>query len=170
MKALFIVVPILLIGGAVGAGFMGVINIPGITPKKPPVTKKDAAEKQPTDEGSATTDTIEGQQVTVDPGAQSTPTDPPDNVRPTEPDPKKADPSTDPEQGAKALAKYWDEIEIAKLIPITETYKEPELAQVLFYMQKAKVAELLSTVNSARAASLSRELQRLASVVKQEAP
>ena len=34
MKPLLIIVPILLIGGVIGAGAMGVIPIPGISPKK----------------------------------------------------------------------------------------------------------------------------------------
>ncbi len=162
MKALFIVVPILLIGGALGAAFMGVINVPGITPKKTAAAKSAPEEQPATDDESTATDEVEDQQVSADTGTQSPPAEPLRSAA----QPK---PNTDPEQGAKALAKYWDEIDIAKLIPITETYKESELAQVLYFMQKSKVAELLSSVSSDRAARLSRELQRLASVVKEEA-
>jgi hypothetical protein len=162
MKALFIVVPILLFGGALGAAFMGVISIPGITPKKTAAAKSVPKEQQATGDESTATDSVEDQQVTADTNAQEPPTEPSRAVS----EPK---PITDPELGAKALAKYWDEIEVTKLIAITETYKEPELAQVLFFMQKSKVAELLGSVSSERAARLSRELQRLASVVKVEA-
>jgi hypothetical protein len=162
MKALFIIVPILLIGGALGAASMGIINVPGVTPKKAEAKKTAEEAEQPQDDESTQTDTVEDQQVTS--GAQ---TQEPAS-EPARSEPPKA--NTNPEQGAKALAKYWDEIDIAKLIPITETYKEQELAQVLFFMQKTKVAELLSAVSADRAARLSRELQRLASVVKEEAP
>ncbi len=161
MKALFIVVPILLIGGALGAGFMGVINIPGVTPRKAPIVKKETTEQPTADDESTATDAVEDQQVTADP---------PTTGQSGSATPRTDDPNMDAEQGAKALAKYWDEIDVAKLIPITETYREHELAQVLFFMQKAKVAELLSTVDAERAARLSRELQGLASVVKPEAP
>jgi hypothetical protein len=164
MKPLFIIVPILLIGGTLGAAFMGVVNIPGVTPKKAEAKKQEPAqENEPTEETQPTDET--GQAATIedpDLASQSEPSQPA-QVQPQQP-------ATDPAQGAKALAKIWDEIDTSKLLPITDTFKESDLAQVLFYMKKDKVADVLGAVDADRAAKLSRELQRLASVVVTETP
>jgi hypothetical protein len=162
MKPLFIVVPILLIGGTVGAAFMGVINVPGVTPaKKAEAKAKPNAEPEQTAEGSES--------------EPSEPTDvdqaPIETDEPSLTEDKPATPQSDPVQGAKALAKYWDAIETNRLLPITDTYSEPDLARILIHMQKSKVAEILGAVTPDRAAKLSRELQKLASVVpEQEQP
>lgn len=164
MKPLFIIVPILLIGGTLGAAFIGVVNIPGVTPKKAEAKKQEPAQENlPTEETEPTDQSGEGAAI-EDPGlaSQSGP------AQPLQEQPQQQ--VTDPAQGAKALAKIWDEIETSKLLPITDTFKESDLAQVLFYMKKDKVANVLGAVDADRAAKLSRELQRLASVVVTEAP
>ena len=165
MKPLLIITPILLIGGILGAGFMGIVPIPGISPKKA-VAKSSEMYGEGKEETTTLTqdEPVEDQEYVEPP-----PTAPEPTVTQVQTTTQTITPARDPEKGARALAKYWDEIEINKLIPITETYKDPELAQVLYFMQKAKVAELLSRVRADRAASLSRELQRLASIVKPEA-
>jgi hypothetical protein len=171
MKPLFIILPILLVGGFVGAAAMGVVHVPGISPKKAQgkanaVYSADAGgEVAATDTTDTTdqTDTAEATEPTTGPAAEEAQTPPDVNVTATQ---QTTTPTENVEQGAKALAKYWDEIETPKLIPITETYKDAELAQILYFMDKKKVAELLSRVSAERAASLSHELQRLASVVK----
>jgi len=155
MKPLLIILPILLIGGTVGAAYMGVINVPGVTPTKTDATITEEA--QPTEEEAApeqsTSETTEDFQSTA-----STNPNQPEQIRTN---PNNAEPNI--AQGAKALAKYWDEISVQRLIPITDAYGDKDLAHVLFFMQRTKVAELLSSVSADRAAKLSRELQQLAS-------
>lgn len=169
MKPLFIIVPILLVGGIIGAGFVGVVPIPGITPKKADAKAgamygeaEDSAIQE--DQNVKTEEPISevpvNEQGTV--GGEET-SEPPAVTVTSE---QASEPARDPIKGAKALAKYWDEIEVTKLIAITETYSESELAQVLYFMQKKKVAELLTRVSAERASKLSRELQKLASVVE----
>ena len=137
MKALFIIVPILLVGGAFGAAKMGVIQVPGISPKKVEAKKQgepNAEQNQPVDaETMDQTDLTEptdsaAQQPQIQPAIEQTET------------------PTDPEAGAKALAKYWDAIPTNKLVPITDTYSEKDLALVLQFMQKPKVAEIMGAI------------------------
>lgn len=71
----------------------------------------------------------------------------------------------DPEEGAAKLAKLWNEIEAPQLLAISKDWKDPELARVASKMDPAKVAEVLAAMPPKRASSLSREMQRLASVV-----
>ena len=155
MKPLLIILPILLIGGTIGAAYMGVINVPGVTPTKAKAANPEEAqpgEEEATQEQS-TSETTEDFQA-ASPSSPNSQTAELPNSQTSMPDAA---------QGAKALAKYWDEISIQKLIPITDAYGEKDLAQVLFFMQRTKVAELLSSVTAERAAKLSRELQHLAS-------
>lgn len=154
MKALFIVGPILLIGGVLGAAFMGVVNIPGVTPKKS-VAKAQAmygesAELEPVSE-----------EVAPEEEAIEEPVAPP----PAE-TPKPSAPEADAEKGAMELAKYWGAIPTKSLLPIIENFDEKELALVLQFMPKDKVAEILGKIEPLRAAGLSKELRRLASIVK----
>lgn len=154
MKALFIVVPILLVGGAFGAAKMGVIQVPGISPKKVEAKKQDPEQKQAEEKAQGQEEEQVQEQVQEQ---EQAPTTAPVTETPT-----------DPEAGAKALAKYWDAIPTNKLIPITDTYSEKDLALVLQFMQKPKVAEIMGAIDADRAANLSRELQRLASIIKPE--
>ena len=74
-------------------------------------------------------------------------------------------PKTDPDLGARQLAKIWNEIKTGDLVKIADGFDDDELGLVMFYMQKSKVAEVLAKVTPARAAKLSKEIQRLASIV-----
>ena len=159
MKALIIAGPILLVGGVLGAGFMGVINIPGLTPKK--ASAKAAAMYG---EGKDLVAPIEDA-VEEKPVAEAAPADKPAVKIVADQGPK-----TDPEKGARELAKYWGAIETKSLLGIIESFDDKELALVLSFMAKDKVAEILSKVEPLRAATLSKELRRLASVVKEETP
>lgn len=84
---------------------------------------------------------------------------PPSTVREVPP------PTIDPEEGATKLAKLWNEVETPKLLAIAKDWKDPELARVATKMDPGKVAEVLGALPPKRASSLSREMQRLASVV-----
>ena len=74
----------------------------------------------------------------------------------------------DPAEGAARLAKLWNELESDKLLAIAKDWKDPELARVAARMDPGKVAEILAAMPPRRASSLSREMQRVASVVPVE--
>ena len=147
-KILLIVLPVLLLGGGfVGLAVAGVIKVPGLTPKKP-VTKAMYGESAKKDDAKA-----------------------PEAKKPVA---KKADappvaaskpPTVDPEAGAKKLAQLWNGIPTAQLVEIAKSYKDDELAKVLVVMDPEKVAEVLGVLDAKRSAKLSRELQRVASVL-----
>lgn len=141
-KALLILAPIvllILIGGGVG-GFLFVKKLGPFAKKSVP-----AAPEKPK---------IAKKRVTPPPSAATTLV--------------KTLPSTtklDPEEGAAKLAKLWNEVDSKKLLAIAKDWKDPELARVTAKMDPAKVAEILSALPPKRASSLSREMQRLASIV-----
>lgn len=154
MKALFIIVPILLVGGVLGAGYMGYINIPGVTPKTAQGKADDMYGEGAEELYGEQTDDIEPPLFEeLEPVDAVTLT-----VEPTEPE-------VDPDLGARLLAKIWNEIKTADLVKIADGFNDEELGIVLFYMEKSKVAEVLAKVDPDRAAKLSKEIQRLASIV-----
>lgn len=141
-KILFIVLPVVLIGGgAVGAAMMGVINIPGLTPAK----KKSAATAQYTEEKEA------------EPMVENSP---PEEEMPPAPI-AEAEPPPDLEKGRRGLAKLWNEMEVPTLIAIVADWKDEELAAQLRYLEPEKTAELLSGLKPGRASKLSRLLQEI---------
>jgi hypothetical protein len=73
--------------------------------------------------------------------------------------------TTDPDRGRKRLAKLWNQVDTARLVVITESWRDPELAQILARMEPDKVAEFLGTVEPQRASNLSRAIQREAARV-----
>ena len=154
MKALFIIVPILLVGGVLGAGYMGYIEIPGVTPK----TAQGKAEEM-YGEGA---DELYGEPVDDLEPLPFEDEEPIDEVTVTV-EPKR--PEIDPDLGARQLAKIWNEIKTSDLAKIAVGFSDKELGLIMFYMQKSKVAEVLAKVSPARAAKLSKEIQRLASIV-----
>lgn len=154
MKALLIIVPILLVGGVLGAGKMGYINIPGVTPKS---VQGRADEMY--GEGA---DELYGEPIEeIEPLSIEEELPEEEAVAAAEPE----KPKIDPDLGARQLAKIWNEIKTGDLVKITDGFDDDELGLVMFYMQKSKVAEVLADVTPARAAKLSREIQRLASIV-----
>lgn len=143
-----ILLPVLLIGGVAGAGFMGFINIPGLTPKKPAKAAKLYTEGE---DGKSKT--------TVKPAAvKSTP--------PPKPRPKPAATAPDVEAGAKRIAKLWGQIETPKLLAMVADWKDPDLARVMGYLDAAKAAELLAAMDPKRASRLSQEIQKHAAAPK----
>lgn len=139
-KAIFIVLPLLLVGGGVvGAAMMGVINVPGLSPAK----KKAAATKLYTEEKE--------EEPVVKREA------PPENVEPPKPDMVR---------GRKALAKLWNEMDSTVIAQIAADWKDEELAQQLQYLQSEKTAEVLTTLAASkpeRASKVSKLLQEIAS-------
>lgn len=122
MKALFIITPILLVGGIIGAGFMGIVPIPGITPKKAEAKANalytEGAEQPATEQEPS----VEEEKIEPPAGATKTGIDTPiqdPSMQPKTESPTvtvttqhASEPARDPVKGAKALAKYWDEIEV----------------------------------------------------------
>ncbi len=74
-------------------------------------------------------------------------------------------PTLAPEKGEETVAELWNGIEVTKLLEITKGYKDSELAKILLKMDADKVSEFLAALEGGRAAKLSRELQKQASVV-----
>lgn len=147
MKALMIVVPILVVGGVLGAGFMGVLNIPGLTPKKAQA-KAQAQYGEPTDPATAVSEETEQAE---EPTAGSTVV--------------ASDVETDAQQGTTAIAKIWAELPPKKVIEISGEYKDDELATILLAMPRENVATILGQLPADKAAKLSKEMQRIASIV-----
>jgi hypothetical protein len=132
-KVIMIVVLLLVLGGAVvGLGMAGVVQIPGLTPKKkaPAPVVEAIVEKKPV--------------VKKEPKPQPTP---------------KTD---DPEKGHIAVAELWNEMDLKALLPLTDKWREAELAPILAKMDTEKVVELLSQMKPERAVVLTRALQRIA--------
>jgi hypothetical protein len=132
-KVIMIVVSLLVMGGAVvGLGMAGVVQIPGLSPKKkaPAPVVEAVAEKKPV--------------------AKKEPK--------SEPPPK----TGDPEKGHLAVAELWNEMDLKALLPLTEKWREAEIAPILAKMDTEKVVELLSQMKPERAVVLTRALQRIA--------
>lgn len=70
-------------------------------------------------------------------------------------------PRYDATAGDVALAKLWTEVDVEKLVEITNAWKPAELAPILMKMKQAKVSELLSAMKPERASEISREIRRL---------
>lgn len=160
MKMLMVIAPVVIIGVVAGLGFSGVIQIPGITPKK--AAKAGAAMYAQKDDKAL---------------AQKGPatTAPPKTPDKTNPPPKKVTDSKaakkDAEQGADALATVWNDVQTPDLLKIAEKWKDDDFARVLAHMDSSKVAEILESLAQTkpeRASKLSRALQDLGSVVKVE--
>jgi hypothetical protein len=145
---LFIVLPVILIGGGiVGCAFMGIINIPGLTPKKKAHSLAKSAQ-------------MYGEQPTPEVPKE----DPKKDVKKVDP-PKKEEPKPDLELGAKRLAKLWNEMDVKTLTNIAKTWKDEDLARILSKMDNAKAVELLSALDAARASKISEIIQLQAAVV-----
>jgi flagellar motility protein MotE (MotC chaperone) len=133
-KVILIVLPLLIIGGSVvGLGMAGVVNIPGLTPKKQAAAPVVEAKK-------------------------------PEPKKEVAKKPKEAPKakSGDPAKGQEAVAKLWNEMEMKSLLPITEKWKDAELAPILAKMDNEKVVELLSGMKPKRAVALTRAIQKIA--------
>lgn len=148
-KAILVIIPLVLIGAVIGLAMAGVVNIPGLTPKraKPPTLYGDKDEKKATEEAKPPK-----QAPVKEPVVAETKIEKPDA-----------------EKGAKKLAQLWNNMPSAKLAEVAKEFQDKDLAPVLVVMDPEKVAELLGLLDSKRSAKLSKELQRVASVVSKPA-
>ncbi|HWA82950.1 MAG TPA: hypothetical protein VG820_05935 [Fimbriimonadaceae bacterium] len=155
-----ILAPVVIIGVVAGLGFAGIIQIPGITPKK---ALKGAAAMYAQKDGKPVAK------------KETPPQPPPVDPKPKKTPPKKvatpAGPKKDPEQGADTLATVWNNIETPELLKIAAKWKDQDFARVLAHMNSDKVAEILQTMAQSdpiRASKLSRVIQDQGSIVKAE--
>ncbi|MBX3095680.1 MAG: hypothetical protein KF812_02340, partial [Fimbriimonadaceae bacterium] len=136
-----VIIGLPLIGGGVfgGLAFAGIVKIPGITPKSKLASNLygEAAGLY----GEAESLYLESPELEVN----VEPTPPPVVVKPSEPEAPVEVP-TDPEAGAKKLAKLWNALETSQLLAITKEYKDPELAMVMSKMETEASANLLAAL------------------------
>lgn len=152
-KVLMFLVPLLVIGGIAGAGMAGIVDIPGLTPKKAKPKPKTEADKTGED----------ATPVEESAPAASEPPPPQEQAPAPAPSPsasKAAEAPVDPVQGQKKIAALWSEIETPQLLKIVADWKDPELAAILRRMDPAKTAEILASMDGKRASALSREIQK----------
>lgn len=135
------IAPIMLLvlgGGIFGAGKMGIVKIPGVSPPKK-----------------------------VQPGEATKEAKPETKPKPAvKPKPAKAPPVVEaaPREPAvpeeKKVAQIWNEIPTDKLQLVAAEYKDTELAKVLVHMDGEKAAEVLGALEPKRAAQVSRLVGR----------
>ena len=150
---LIVLLPIIVFGALIG---MGIMKVPGINDK--PAKKIAKKAPAPVPAPDATAAVPQPTPALAAPSAQATT---PGAL--AKPDPTK--PTVDPSKGNARLAKLWNEMDAAALVGITEKWKDEDLAQVLAVMDNGKVVELLGQMKPERASVLSKELQKLASIV-----
>ncbi|HVL39762.1 MAG TPA: hypothetical protein VM328_10275 [Fimbriimonadaceae bacterium] len=163
-------------GGLFGAAKAGMIDIPGVSPKKAAPKKGSAKEAKATD--SAGDAKLPGESKPL----ESTAPEPKPSAAPAaqaaiaralpppakKPKVESSAVKLDPELGEKKLAKLWNSIPPDALLKIAQSWKPSELAGVLAKMDQAKVATLLSQMDPKRASEVSREIKRVASRTQPE--
>lgn len=155
MKGLiFILVGVLVLGGtAIGLGYAGIINIPGITPKKAPAKSSSPAQ-----------DTASNQTPKSGDAAPTTP------VVAPKPEPKAEEPTPDkpkPVQrvdGTDRVAKLWASMDSETLSKVLTKWNDGDVLAILAKMDDKKLAELLNTIASTdpdRAARISQGIKSM---------
>ncbi len=155
--ALAVLLPLLIVGGVVGAAFAGLIKIPGITPKKAAMygeanyllDKDDAPKPTPAPEEEPKPETKEEKEP------------PKPKVQVTS-----EDPVMDEEQGAKKLAAIWNNMEAAQVLRLAAETNDNDLARIMAKMDAELVAEVLGTMPDARrAARLSLAIEKIHAII-----
>ena len=157
-----VIIGLPLIGGGafVGLAMTGVLKVPGLTPKSKLAAGLygEAASLY----GEAASLYSEPEELEIEAEVEEKPAPPPATPVVAEP------PPTDPEAGAKKLAKVWNAMETPQLLAISKEFKDADLALVMSKMETEASAALLSALDAKRAAAVSKELQRLGSLVPVE--
>ena len=155
-KLLILIIPVVLLATGVALALMGIIKIPGLTPKgKARAASLYTESKDPKVEEAKTPPAT----------AATTPKKVDPAKKPPAQKPQTALATNQPEAGQKKLAKLWNELEAKSLKDVTKDWKDQDLAPVLLKMDSGKVAEYLALIDPKRASSLSKELQKQASVI-----
>ncbi|HEY3781305.1 MAG TPA: hypothetical protein VGL56_09495 [Fimbriimonadaceae bacterium] len=156
-KILAIILPILIIGGAVvGLAFMGVLKIPGLTPKKLMNAK-----------GKGKGTVVTNAPVTPPPSGDKGSSDAPKKKPADAPTPKVASApiKLDPDQGAEQLAIIWNQLDPSKFKDLLKDWKDPEVARVFLKMKPDIVAGILAVMDMKRASNISKLMEKQSSVV-----
>lgn len=154
-------VPLVVGGAVVGLAMTGTIKIPGLTPKKAAANIYGQANLYGESQAGGEALAIESDAKAKE-EAPKPPTAPPTLAITTE------EPATDPDAGAKKLAKLWNVMETNTLKEIAPQFKDQELALIVSKMETEKAAALLAVMDPKRAAIISREIQEIGSIIPEE--
>ena len=146
-KLLFILLPVVIGGGVVGAAMLGLIHIPGLTPTKPKANLYAA-------------DAPYSEKDEPPPIAPK-----PEAKRKAPPAPPSAEPQPDLQSAAKKVARVWNDVPAAELARICKGWKDAELARVLLAMDPEKSAAVIAEIaksEPARASQLSQAMLQVA--------
>ena len=136
---------VVILGAVFGLATVGMINIPGVTPKKKPhPTPVAKAKPKPPAQTKKEPEVV-----------------PPSDIeKPLSPDAIK--------QGAAKLAEVWNEMPTDKLQKVIEKWKPEDLAVILAEMDPTKVADMLGAMKPDVASKVSLELKKIASQAQTE--
>jgi hypothetical protein len=164
MKKIFaIILPILILGGAfVGLAFMGVLKIPGLTPKKLMKGKGKGVVAAKAAPAQAPPVPIAAKQVPIIPAK-----DLPQQKQPT-PKVAAAPIKTDPDQGAEQLAVVWNKMDAAKFTDMLKDWKDSDVARVFLKMKPDIVAGILAAMDPKRASKVSKLMEKQSSIVVED--
>ncbi len=185
METLLIIFLVLLLIGVVigGAGLVGIIHIPGITP-----AKKDAPHPVEVVKTKAPLASLPHKKLPkavqkptplkpIHPAALPSaphpiPIAPPTLApaislpHPVPPHPAPPSvPKTDPTRGAKKIATLWDQITTKELVVIVKNWNNLELAEVIMQMSPSKASALLEALDPKRASRISKIIQQEGSMI-----
>lgn len=136
-----VIVLLLGVGGTFGAAFFGLIKIPGLKlGPKAAVSKTDEKKKE--------------EKKPVVKAA------PPPKKKELAPAPT---PQPDPDKGYQKLATVWEAMDPSALKEATKSWKAPELARVLIFMDEDKVAIVLAQLEAKRAGEVMHVMETIAS-------
>ncbi len=149
---ILLLIGIIVIGGTtIGLGYAGIINIPGITPKKQPKPAPQGEEKSETKESPKE----------------------PEIPKPSIEEPKKIEVPKEPEQqpkvvqrvdGTDRVAKLWSSMDSENLSKVLAKWNDGDVVAILAKMDDKKLSELLNTIASTdpdKAARLSQGIKAL---------
>lgn len=144
-------IPILLGVGLFGAIKAGVIKSPLVSNTPPAQAETEKPETEPITTEEETTIPTEPE---FEPETEE--------EEPAEPAPKFVE---DPEIGAAEIALIWAGIEPSTIAEMSSAYKDAELARIVSKMNAKKAGAVLSALKPERAAKVSREIEKQASLV-----
>ncbi|KAA0228649.1 MAG: hypothetical protein AKCLJLPJ_00495 [Fimbriimonadales bacterium] len=149
MKLLTIALSAVIVIGAlfIGLGYIGIVNIPGITPPKP---------KKVEDLSPIAEDGDGGVERSIRLIASALPPPPPEEESPTAAQPA--------EDGTDRLAKLWSSMDAESVLRIVEKWDAGDALAVLVKMDDKKLAELLQAMsekNPDQAARISQGIKSL---------
>lgn len=133
MKILMFLLPVIIAGTVLGLAFSGVIDIPGISPKKKPTKAAAKVEEKPKVEEKKPV--VKAKEL------------------------EKA-PQGDSAKGEQAVAAIWNEMNVDKLKDITAKWEDDKLVPILRRMEPDKVVEYLGAIDAERAATLIKLIQK----------